>query len=83
MDSRRLSEIALSYARVIKQLREQYGHIILNHVDRVRGKSIRGAYCLCSPRQIAALAAANGPKLRIAVKDAQQPSLFDFGHHDE
>jgi|HubBroStandDraft_6_1064221.scaffolds.fasta_scaffold171851_3 hypothetical protein len=51
VDSRRLSEIALQYPRVVKQLRAM-GHHIINHVDRVGRKSIRGRYMLCTPRQI-------------------------------
>ena len=89
VDSRSLSLIALQYPRVVKQLRER-GHVILNHVDRVGRKSVRGSYMLCTARQaVAVKIGRNTPvgqrEREAAANDDTQPALFDFAptHRDE
>jgi hypothetical protein len=80
VDSRELSLIALQYPAVIKRLREKYGHVIINKVDRVGWKSVRGRYKLLTERE--ALAAKIGagepvkPEQIAALKDSDQPMLF-------
>jgi len=87
VDSRELSLIALQYPRVIKQLREQYGYVIINHVDRVGRKSVRGRYMLCTDRQAAAFAIGQGKStqkmLDAAARDESETTLFDLTPFDK
>jgi len=80
VDSRELSLIALQYPAVVKKLRAR-GYPIINHVDRVGWKSVRGRYKLLTPREavaakIGAGQAVKPEQIAAAMKDESQPSLF-------
>jgi len=80
VDSRELSMVALQYAAVVKKLRAR-GYPIINHVDRVGWKSVRGRYKLLTEREaLAAKIGAGEPVTRAQIehsqKDQSQPSLF-------
>jgi hypothetical protein len=92
VDSRELSLIAIQYPAVIKRLREKYGHVIVNHVDRVGWKSVRGRYKLLTEREaLAAKIGAGEPVTREQIersqRDVSEPTLFDLApfdrHRDE
>jgi hypothetical protein len=90
VDSRELSLIALQYPAVVKKLRAR-GYQIINHVDRVGWKSVRGRYKLLSEREaLAAKIGAGEPVTREQIEHSQrdeaQPNLFgDIAptHRDE
>ena len=90
VDSRELSLIALQYPAVVKKLRA-LGFPIINHVDRVGWKSVRGRYKLLTEREaLAAKIGAGEPVTRAQIEHSQKddsPTLFDmseFGaHRDE
>jgi hypothetical protein len=81
VDSRELSLIALQYTAVVRKLRA-LGYPIINHVDRVGWKSVRGRYKLLTEREaLAAKIGAGEPVTRAAqIEHSQradaQPSLF-------
>ena len=87
VDCRELSAIATQYCRVIKELRDEHGHVILNRVQREGRRTVRGYYMLATPRQIAAGKIGAGTPLTQADRDAaaadhSEPTLFDLAPFD-
>jgi hypothetical protein len=87
VDSRELSLIAIQYPSVVMRLRAM-GHVIINHVDRVGRRSVRGRYKLLSPREaLAAKIGAGEPvtkeQIERSQRDVSEPTLFDLAPFDQ
>jgi hypothetical protein len=87
VDSRELSLIAIQYPSVVMRLRAM-GYVIVNHVDRVGRKSVRGRYKLLTEREaLAAKIGAGEPvtkeQIERSQRDVSEPTLFDLAPFDQ